>query len=173
MNILVAYGTRNGSTAGIADMIAAALREDGFRVDVMPASQVRDVVAYDAVILGGALYAHHWHPDARRFARRYARALSETPVWLFSSGPLDDSADTTEIPPVPQAVQAMHRLGACGHITFGGRLTEDAKGFIARSMVRNGHGGDFRQPRRIAEWAHSIAAQIGASDSVVRPTRLA
>ncbi len=160
-NILVAFATKNGSTAGIAGMIAAALREDGCAVDVLPASEVRDVGAYDAVILGSALYSRHWHPAARRFARRFSRALSATPVWLFSSGPLNDSADATEIPPVPQAVKAMQQLGAGGHVTFGGRLTDQAKGFVARSMVRNGRGGDFRNPQRIAQWAHSIAVQVG------------
>lgn len=158
--VLVAYGTRNGSTAGIADMITLALHAEGIHAEARPARQARDLTRYDAVVLGGALYAGRWHRDARRFARRYAAALHDRPVWLFSSGPLDTSADTSEIPPVPQAARAAARLAAREHVTFGGRLTEQTRGFLARAMVRNGHGGDFRNPQRIAAWAHTIAAQL-------------
>jgi menaquinone-dependent protoporphyrinogen oxidase len=86
--------------------------------------------------------------------------LSGKPVWLFSSGPLDNSADNDEIPPVSQAAEAARKLGARGHATFGGRLTDQATGFIARAMVRNGKGGDFRNPERIAEWSKKIAAEL-------------
>jgi menaquinone-dependent protoporphyrinogen oxidase len=158
--VLVAYGTRNGSTAGIADMIALALHEQGIHPEVRAASQVRDVAGYDAVVLGGALYAGRWHRHARQFARRHAAALRGRPVWLFSSGPLDGSADRGEIPPVPQAGRALRRLGARAHVTFGGRLTGQAKGYVARAMVRNGNGGDFRNPDRITTWAREIAAQL-------------
>jgi menaquinone-dependent protoporphyrinogen oxidase len=160
LNVLVAYGTKNGSTAGIADMIAAVLIEEGVSADVRPADEVGSVEQYDAVILGGALYAGRWHRDARRFARRHAKALQSRQVWLFSSGPLDTSADTSEIPPVAQAARAATQVGARQHITFGGRLTEQARGFVARAMVRNGHGGDFRNPARIETWSRSIVAQL-------------
>jgi menaquinone-dependent protoporphyrinogen oxidase len=163
--VLVAYGTKNGSTAGIADLIALALHTEGLRADVRPARQVRDTTGYDAVVLGGALYAGRWHADARRFARRHAATLRDRPVWLFSSGPLDDSADRADLPPVPHAGRAARQLGARGHVTFGGRLTDQAKGFVARSMVRNGHGGDFRNPARIATWAREIAAQLQADST--------
>jgi len=160
MKVLVTYATKNGSTAGIANMIGAALTDTGAAVDIKPAAQVGSVAPYDAVILGGALYAGRWHRDARRFARRYADQLRTRPVWLFSSGPLDDSADTREIPPVGQAARVARQLNARQHVTFGGRLTENAKGFIARSMVRSGHGGDFRNPARIDAWSRSIADEL-------------
>jgi menaquinone-dependent protoporphyrinogen oxidase len=159
-NVLVAYGTKNGSTAGIADIIGETLRTEGLSADVVAARQVRDVSGYDAVIVGGALYMGRWHADARRFARRHAADLKNRPVWLFSSGPLDDSADTGEIPPVGHVTRTVASLGARGHVTFGGRLDENARGFIARAMLRNGRGGDFRNPERIAAWTRQIAAEL-------------
>src|SRR5690348_14057868 len=96
--VLVAYGTKNGSTGGIADMIAAELTAAGLAAQAWPAAEIRSVDGYDAVILGGALYAGRWHRDARSFARRYATALRGRPVWVFSSGPLGNSADAREIP---------------------------------------------------------------------------
>jgi menaquinone-dependent protoporphyrinogen oxidase len=163
LRVLVASGTRNGSTAGIADMIGTALIEEGMSAEVRPADEVGSVEEYDAVILGGALYAGRWHHDARGFARRHAKALPGRPVWLFSSGPLDTSGDTTEIPPVGQAARAAQQLGARQHITFGGRLNDQAIGFVARSMVRNGMGGDFRNPARVDTWSRSIVSQLRAT----------
>lgn len=162
--VLIAYGSKNGSTAGIADMIVDTLAAEGVTAQAHPAAQVRSVDGYDAVVLGGALYSGGWHRDARAFARRYARTLQGRPVWLFSSGPLDDSADTKDIPPVRQAAEAARRLGARQHVTFGGRLTEQAKGFVARAMAR-GHLGDFRNSARIADWSRQIAEQLRTTAS--------
>ncbi|WP_351224544.1 flavodoxin domain-containing protein [Streptomyces sp. NPDC002133] len=159
---LVAYGTRNGSTAEIARFIGSVLRDEGLRVDVRPAAEVGDVGPYDVVVLGGALYAGRWHRDARRFARRHRHALAERRVWLFSSGPLDPSASEREIAPVPGARRAERRLGAEEHATFGGRLQEGARGRIARMILEQGRGGDFRDFHRIAEWAERIAADLVA-----------
>ncbi len=52
--VLVAYGTKHGATAGIAEQIGKTLREDGLDAVVLPAGDVHDVRAYDAVVLGGA-----------------------------------------------------------------------------------------------------------------------
>lgn len=97
---LVAYGSKNGSTAEIARWIASVLRDNGIDADARSAHEIQDVGPYDAVVLGGALYAGRWHRDARRFARRHHRELAARPVWLFSSGPLDPSASERDIPPV-------------------------------------------------------------------------
>ena len=86
--VLVAYGSKRGSTAEIAGWIGDTLRGQGLDTEVADAGSVRDVTDYDAVVLGGALYEGRWHKEARRFARRHAAALSGRPVWLFSSGPL-------------------------------------------------------------------------------------
>jgi menaquinone-dependent protoporphyrinogen oxidase len=164
-SVLVAYGTRNGSTKGIADLIGNALRDEGLAVTVRPAGDVRDLDGYDAVVLGGALYMGRWHHDARRFVHRHASALAHMPVWLFSSGPLDGSADERDIPPVSQAAGAAGRLRARGHVTFGGRLADGAEGFVAKAMIRNGKGGDFRNADRIAAWGRTIAAEIRTLDA--------
>ncbi|MBP2706726.1 flavodoxin [Microbispora sp. RL4-1S] len=161
--VLVAYGSKRGSTAEIAGWIGETLRGQGLETEVADAGTVRDVSAYDAVVLGGALYAGRWHKDARRFARRHAAALSGRPVWLFSSGPLDRSAQEGEIPPVPQAARASAALDACEHRTFGGRLTHDARGFLA-SAIAERSGGDYRDQDRVRDWALRVAAQVAATE---------
>ncbi|CAL9661324.1 hypothetical protein SUDANB105_07025 [Streptomyces sp. enrichment culture] len=160
--VLVAYGTTNGSTARIAETVADVLRTRGLTVETAPAGAVDDVTPYDAVVVGGALYAGRWHKDARRFVRRHRRALAERPLWLFSSGPLDASATERNIPPVPGVRRVMTRLDAQEHITFGGCLEEGARGFVARMILRDGRGGDFRDFPGIERWAARVADEIAA-----------
>ncbi|MFI2435910.1 flavodoxin domain-containing protein [Streptomyces sp. NPDC018693] len=159
-HVLVAYGSTNGSTAQIAEAVAGVLRKEGCTAESASGGLVEDVTPYDAVVVGGALYAGRWHKDARRFVRRHRRALAERPLWLFSSGPLDTSAAERDIPPAPGVRRVMDRLDARGHITFGGRLEEGAKGRIARMLLRNGKGGDFRDFPTIEDWASRVATEL-------------
>ena len=99
MRVLIAFGSKRGGTAGLADMIGDALREAGFETVVSPATGIYDLTEFDAVVVVGALYANRWHRDARRFVRRNTAALRELPVWLVSSGPLDESAEHQTLHP--------------------------------------------------------------------------
>ncbi|MEV0241506.1 flavodoxin domain-containing protein [Streptomyces sp. NPDC050674] len=159
-NVLVAYATTNGSTAEIAEWVAEVLRRDGLRAEALPARSLPGVASYDAVVVGGGLYAGRWHKDARRFVRHHRKALRERPLWLFSSGPLDPSASERDLPPVPGVKKAMIGLDATEHVTFGGCLKEGAKGWVARMIIRNGKGGDFRDVERIEAWAARIGREL-------------
>jgi menaquinone-dependent protoporphyrinogen oxidase len=90
--VLVTFGSKRGGTAEIATAIADTLRAQGLTVDCVRAAGVRDIARYDAFVVGGALYAARWIREARRFVNRNAATLRARPVWMFSSGPLDDSA---------------------------------------------------------------------------------
>jgi len=161
MRVLIAYGSKRGGTAGLAEMIADALTADGVTVDVHAAPQAPSPIGYDAVIVAGALYASRWNADARRFVRRNARVLRGLPVWIVASGPLDDSARNGQLPPVRQVAKVVARLGARGHETFGGRLHPDAKGFPASAMAKK-KSGDWRDPDHVREFAAVVARSLGA-----------
>jgi menaquinone-dependent protoporphyrinogen oxidase len=164
MTILVAYGSKRGGTEGLARMVTVALREEGFTVEVAPARKVPSVREYDAVVVGGALYVARWHKDARRFVRRHVHDLRRRPVYFFSSGPLDDSATRTDIPPVKGVKKLMGDIGARGHVTFGGRLAPDAKGFPASAMAKK-NAGDWRDAGHVRKWVHEIAPALRAQAS--------
>ena len=127
-----------------------------------------DFHGIDAVIVAGSLYANRWNRDARRFVRRNTAALRILPVWLISSGPLDDSAKGHTIPPTKQVAKLAARIHARGHITFGGRLTPDAKGFIARKMAKN-RAGDWRDEADVKRWVESMVAELIASGPAQQP----
>jgi menaquinone-dependent protoporphyrinogen oxidase len=162
MRVLVTWGSRRGGTEGIGQMIGEALRERGVEVVALPADRVSGLAGFEAVILGGALYAGRWPATARRFVSRHAAELRKVPVWFFSSGPLDDSADRAEVPATRQVSVLAERVGALGHVTFGGRLSPDAKGFPASAMAKE-KSGDWRNSERIRSWAADRAKELPAA----------
>lgn len=159
MRVLVTWGSKRGGTEGIARILGEALQREGLDVDILPPRAAAKAAGFDAAIVGGALYANLWHPAARRFVDRQEKRLRRVPVWFFSSGPLDDSAERQTIPPTRQVRTLMERVGAQGHATFGGRLTPDARGFPAAAMAKT-HSGDWRRPELIRAWASEIARAL-------------
>ena len=164
MKMLVVYGSKRGGTAGLAQMVGDALTEHRVDAVVQDARSADAPDGYDAVIVAGALYANRWHRDARQFVRRHADALRERPVWFVSSGPLDRTARTGEIPAVRQVAKLMGRVGARGHMTFGGRLAPDAKGFPASAMAKK-HAGDWRDTDHVQAWIDGVTAELSTRPS--------
>jgi len=154
MRVLVAYGSKMGGTQGLAEMLGSELADLGYEAEVLSAKVVSDVISYDAVVVGGALYYFvSWHKDAKSLTKRLQTDLRERPVWLFSSGPLDDSATEKDIAPIKSVRKAMDRIGARGHVTFGGRLEE-----------KNGNLpiGDWRDADHVRQWAQQIAGELSS-----------
>jgi menaquinone-dependent protoporphyrinogen oxidase len=170
MRVLVVYGSKRGGTAELARMVGKAFAERGWSVEVHDATGVAAIGDADAVFVGGALYMNRWHRDAVRFVKRHAATLRDRPVWFFSSGPLDDSARAGDIAPVPQVAALAASIEIKGHMTFGGRLTSDAKGFIAGRMAKN-NAGDWRDPQQVREWVHQIVHDPGLPQELDQPTK--
>jgi menaquinone-dependent protoporphyrinogen oxidase len=161
--VLVACASKMGSTAEIADAVADRLRGAGFEVDRQPAEGVRSIDDYAAVVLGSAVYLGRWRQEALTFLRRFDAELSERPVWLFQSGPLDDSAEHHDIDLPARVRFRAEKLGIHGHATFGGRIDpEHPGGFVAKRMADAGLGKDYRDFGHVKAWADGIATELGA-----------
>ncbi len=85
--ILVAYGTKHGSTREVAQAVAETLQELGHDVETLPAARVDDLSPYAGVVVGGAIYMGSWHPDAMRFLEQHRKELAVLPVAVFGMGP--------------------------------------------------------------------------------------
>jgi menaquinone-dependent protoporphyrinogen oxidase len=158
--VLIVHGSKMGATAGIADLMAVAFADRGIEADVRPADLAPSPEPFDAVVVGGALYAGHWMAASRRWVQEHTAALRARPVWLFSSGPLDERAEHEPVPPVHEVEQLSWSIGARGHETFGGRLDrEHAKGLVARLMARK-MSGDWRDEPHIVAWTDEIADSL-------------
>ena len=86
--MLVAYGTRYGSTREVAETVAATLGDQGIDTEVKVAREVRSLDGYDAVVLGTPLYMGALHKDVRALLEKNQVALECTPFALFALGPI-------------------------------------------------------------------------------------
>jgi menaquinone-dependent protoporphyrinogen oxidase len=91
--ILVAYATRAGSTTGVAEAIAAKLREQGAAVDVQLASDVGSLEGYTAAVIGAPIYVGAWLKDAHKLLEDHQAALAGMPVAVFALGPVHDTEE--------------------------------------------------------------------------------
>ena len=179
MNILVAYASRHGATAGIAERIAASLRSTGLQTDASPVTDVRDVSAYDAFVIGGATYMFHWLKDATSFVKRHRATLAERPVWLFSSGPLGtdlvdkEGRDVLATSQPKEFEELIALLRPRDERVFFGAWDPDAPpvGLAERLMHLAPAGkdalpaGDFRDWPAIDAWAAEIAAELNLHEA--------
>jgi menaquinone-dependent protoporphyrinogen oxidase len=165
MTVLVAYASKRGSTAEIAETVAATLRRAGLEVDLERAEEVTSLEPFDAVVLGSAVYMKRWRGDARHFLKKHRRTLRQTPFWVFSSGPVGDPAnDNPEWTEPPNLAAKVEDLGGRGHVVFGGCLPTEPHGFMEKAMVE-GTPREFRDRRDWAEvraWAGQVAAELVA-----------
>ena len=81
--ILVAYASRAGSTREVAEAIGQTLSEHGARAEVRSVTDITDLRPYRAVILGSAVHAGKWLPEAVKFVERYRTDLLRTPLVYF------------------------------------------------------------------------------------------
>jgi menaquinone-dependent protoporphyrinogen oxidase len=160
MNVLVAYASKMGGTRGIAAAVAKALDDHGIQAHLSPASSVRSVADYDAIVLGSAIYTNRWRPEAVRLLDRIHRTRPGVPLFLFQSGPLEPTDEFTE-PPTPAGIRTRAEALGADVTTFGGRVQQEtAVGFIAKKMASGEHAGDFRNFDRIRDWADGIAESL-------------
>ena len=156
MNFLIVFGSNMGGTKGLAVMIGEKLVRRGHSVTVADAAKAAISQDVQAVIVAGAIYSGRWHSDAVRFVKKNRKLLTGLPTWLVSSGPLDGTADQGTLPPTSDVANLATEIGARGTETFGGVLDDNAQGFIAKSMLKNGKGGDFRSPEHVASWLEAV-----------------
>ena len=163
MTVLVAYSSKRGSTAEIAETVAATLRREGLGVCLERAEDVASLERYDAVVLGSAVYMKRWRGDARHFLKKHRKALKQMPLWAFSSGPVGDpSSENPEWAEPPRIAEKVEELGGREHVVFGGCLPAEPEGFMEKAMVK-GTPKEFRDRRdwaEIRDWAKQIASAL-------------
>jgi menaquinone-dependent protoporphyrinogen oxidase len=173
MRVLVTYASQSGATVGIAERIAARLQAEGIAADCHPVTTRLDLAAYDAYVIGSAVYIGRWQKEARAFLEANGSRLTSHPTWLFSSGPLgSEPAQTGAADSREEAVSAdeLARLREAvhprDHHIFYGALDPDHLGVGARLMRLVPAGrrllqeGDFRDWPEIEAWADRIAGDL-------------
>ncbi len=82
--ILVAYASRCGSTAEIAEALGRDLQSRGYKPEVLPVAKVSQLGGYRAILLGSAVRAGNWLAEATDFVRRHEREIQDLPNAFFT-----------------------------------------------------------------------------------------
>jgi menaquinone-dependent protoporphyrinogen oxidase len=85
--VLIAYGTRFGATASTAEEIGRVLRQEGLEVKVVNAKKerIRDISAYELIIVGSGMMINRWTGEAEQFLNRFRTELAHKKIALFVS----------------------------------------------------------------------------------------
>ena len=163
--VLVAYTSKYGATAGIAEKIGEVLRQEGLQADVMSVDQVSDLARYGAVVLGSAVYAGQWRKEAATFLKENEKDLAARPVWLFSSGPTGEGYPVELMKgwEFPEGLQPLADSIQARDIAFFHGVLDMEKLNLAEKLIvkaLRAPAGDFRDWEAISAWAAEIAAAL-------------
>ena len=178
MKVLVAFASKYGATKGMAEFIGEKLHQRGIDADVQEVDKVRDVKAYDASVIGSALYMFHWMKEAKQFVSRNRSLLASRPVWLFSSGPIGketkdkNGRDVKEVSGPNELDEIKKGINLRDHRVFFGALDSSRltglTGWSYRMAMKSEEArksmpeGDFRDWNEIDSWVASIAEALKA-----------
>jgi menaquinone-dependent protoporphyrinogen oxidase len=177
MKVLVAYASRHGATAGIAERIAQGLQAHGLSAEARPVDELGEVDRYDAFVIGSAAYLFHWLKSATRFVKRHRALLETRPVWLFSSGPLgtdridaqgDDVLEATRPREFDELAALIQPRGM--EVFFGAWDPDAPKVGMTEQLIRrlpaaaDTPAGDFRDWPTIDAWSAEVARELLAQD---------
>ncbi|HSG67941.1 MAG TPA: flavodoxin domain-containing protein [Bacteroidales bacterium] len=165
--VLVAYASKYGSTAEIAEKIGEVLAGRKLHVEVAEVNNVPNLKDYDAVVIGSAVYIGKWRKDAVRFMKIFEKDLREKRVWIFSTGPTGkgDPAALLEGWNLPKNVEPIvNSINAEDVTIFHGALDMDKLSGMHRMMIKKVKAavGDFRDWEEIVAWAGKIADNLQA-----------
>lgn len=172
MDVLVAYASRHGSTAGIAERIAARIGAHGAVTAVRRVDTVEGIDGFDAVVLGAPVYDQSWPPEAREFVSSHGAACGRIPLWLFSVGSFADTG--RPLGPLthkePRDIDAtLEILRPREYRVFRGVIHKHQWPFWSRLLFHlfGGRFGDHRDWTEIEAWGDEIGAALcGAPTSV-------
>jgi menaquinone-dependent protoporphyrinogen oxidase len=163
--VLLAYASKYGATAEIAEKIGEVLKQEGLAVDVLPVKKVKHLTDYQNVVIGSAMYMGMWRREAVNFLKKNEKELTERKVWVFSTGPSGkgDPAELLKGIIVPQGVKPiLDRIKPQDITVFGGSLNPDKMKGLEKWMVKmvKGELGDFRDWDVINKWAKGVAEAV-------------
>jgi menaquinone-dependent protoporphyrinogen oxidase len=160
--VLVAFASKHGSTAEVAEVIAAGLCEQGLEVDVRPAGEVDDISRYSGVVLGGALYMGRLHRDARRFLRRNRKVLAALPVAVFGMGPktLEAKDVASSRAQLDHALDKAPEVMPFAVVVFGGVVDPGELDFPFNRMPES----DARDWDAIHAWSREVVARFESAE---------
>ena len=163
--ILVAYASKYGATAEIAEKIGEVLKQEGLQADVLPVKSVKNLTDYKDVVIGSAMYLGMWRREGANFLKKNEKLLTERRVWIFSTGPSGkgDPVELLKGVRVSFNVKSIiERIKPRDTAVFHGNIDEKKMNLWEKWMVKTAKGemGDFRDWDMITGWAKGVAEAV-------------
>ena len=164
-NVLVAYASKHGATAQIAERIALRLTKNGIPAVAQDVRQIASLQGFGAVLLGRAVYAGAWLKEAAEFLKKYEAELAKIPVWFFSDGPtgIGDPQKMMEGWDFPEDLKSIsERIQPRGLAFFHGAIDTTKLKFAEKLIISavKVPVGDFRDWDMINSWADSVSKAL-------------
>lgn len=164
--VLVAYGSKCGSTGEVAEAIAKVFTEKGAAVDVLRVQDISNIDQYDAVVLGSAARMGKLLPEAVSFAEKHAEILQRTPTAYFTTGITmvhDTPENRTQAEGYLDPLCAIQTPLAKG--LFAGKVERSKMELLwklALSFDKEGEmrDADYRDWEKIGAWAADTASKM-------------
>lgn len=167
--VLVAYGTRTGTTASVAEFIGEILCAEGADADVRDVQEAEDVAAYDAVVLGSAIRAGKLMPEILSFAEENQTKLQAMPLAAFvvcATIQEDTEENREEVAGYLAPLRELVQPDIEGY--FAGAIDRSKLSLPLRLMLKvmKAEDGDWRDWDVIRAWAGLLPQALGLSTAV-------
>jgi menaquinone-dependent protoporphyrinogen oxidase len=174
-HVLIAYGTRYGSTAEISERIGDIFTEKGLKAEVRDLKQdgtPTNLDGYDLVVVGSGILAGRWTKEPLQFLERNKETLAEKKVALFvvSAYAADpDKHDRVYEDYLVSVAEDLKPISPVSMGFFGGVIDFSKYNFAVRALMKrmvSSNAGDrkvseymdLRDWEKIENWANSLAA---------------
>jgi menaquinone-dependent protoporphyrinogen oxidase len=170
MNILIAYATAHGSTAGVAQEIGRVLEERGLNVTVANVKEVRSVKEYDVLVLGSAIHSGAWLPELTSFFHAFEADLPSKPIyfWVSCIRALEQYGEEHVLEYYLDQ-ETLNRLHVRNIAIFPGKLNLESTDWNERwtlaarydgSTWPSSFDGDYRDWEKVRNWSNRIASEL-------------
>jgi len=158
MRLLVAVASRSRGTSHLAEVLGDQLSSRGADVDVLRPSAIDGFDQYDAVVVGAALSGGRWRWNARHFVRTHAEALTDRPVWLYSSATRDDDDSPEHVIDIDLGA-IIRAIGVHEHRVFDVPSRRALRKLEDADETRSSRGGRARWDA-VEDWAQQILDEL-------------
>ena len=165
-NILVAYASKYGSTGGVAEAIGKELCMKGAKVNVALIKNVKNLSAYQGIVVGGAIFRGKWMSEAVNFVKTNADTLRQVPVAYFMvcmimHQPTEENRrkSLSFLDPVLQTVPQVKPVDIA---PFAGAMHYQNLSWLNKEILQSKGlpEGDFRDWEGIRAWARGLDSSL-------------
>jgi menaquinone-dependent protoporphyrinogen oxidase len=163
--ILVAYATKYGATAEIANKISSVLEKNGLEAEAKDINTLTDLEDFKAIVIGSAVYYGKWRKEAVRFVVDNSKKLAEKKVWIFSCGPTGEGEplELTKGWRVPTKIEAFaDEIEPKDIALFHGKIEPSEVNGFEKWIIKRVKApvGDYRNWKAITDWTHEIIKEM-------------